>query len=102
MSKFKKGDLVEIIQSSHGNKGHRFVVGEHKSIKLRQLTEKCYAYRTDIPNNIVPDRGKYKGEFLWSPEAWLKLVNPDNGSGLSFTEVLDNMKTLMKEKGELI
>jgi len=98
MQKFKRGQLVEITRSSKGlSVGHRFIVTDAINAEWKDKEHKgVIGYKTDLPTK----GGDYK--FSYSPENWIKLVNPDNDdvSEFTFEELMDNVKStnLVKEQ----
>lgn len=83
MFKFKKGDLVEIINSEKGNTGCRFLVGDFKEGFLRDFSY-CRHY-----NSYIRD---HEGDCLWTAEHNLRLVKPDTPSDISFEELMLDLK----------
>lgn len=87
MDTFKEGDLVEVIHSDKGNKGHRFVVTEFSDTVFSfcgGLKEGMTSYKSDIFKS---------GRYLWARGSDLKLVNPDSDSISEFTfkELIDSI-----------
>jgi len=91
MQKFKRGQLVEITRSRKGlSVGHRFIVTDAIDAEWEDKEHKgVMGYKTDLRNE------KGSGKFSYSPENWIKLVNPDNDdvSEFTFEELMDNVKS---------
>ena len=91
MAKFSKGQLVELIESDKGNIGYRFIITTWKKegywSKDGSTHNKGVVYKTDM-------RSTRKGRFLYAPESFLKLVNPDGDeqSEFTFDELINELK----------
>jgi len=89
--KFKEGDYVEIIKSESGSEGHRFIISRFgvKDLVNEDGTphsKSRKSYKTDLKSTI-------NGNFKWSEESCLKLVNPDTDaiSKSSFSEIINEI-----------
>jgi len=89
--KFKEGDYVEIIKSQSGSEGHRFIISKFGVKNLVNEDGTLYAkerksYKTDLKTTSI-------GNFKWSEESNLKLVNPDTDaiSKSSFSEIINEI-----------
>lgn len=89
MTKFKKGNLVEVIDAFRHREhiGTRFVINETANSAV-------FRFDTDVEGNYY----RAKGERLWHHESHLKLVKPDEACDQSFTELMLNLNNPVEVK----
>lgn len=92
MHEFKKGDLVEITLKDTWANGMRFLINESLIANytanplVSEVIKKKLIYKSPFRSKISPEK------FCHYQSSDLKLINPDSGSNISFTELMNNIK----------